>query len=79
MGEPRQHDRPGEEEQRGSDETATKPVAQPPGDDHRGQGAQADEEEGSTELRHGRIHLLLDVREENSPSSPEDAEGRKRG
>lgn len=47
MGEPRQHDRPGEEEQRRSDETATKPVTQPAGDDHRGQGPQADEEERS--------------------------------
>jgi hypothetical protein len=63
MGEPRQHDRPGEEEQRGGDETATKPVAQPAGDDHRGQGAQADEEERSPKLGHGRAHLLLYVRE----------------
>ena len=79
MGEPRQDNRHGEEEQRGGDETATKPVAQPPGDDHSGQGTQADEEERSTELGDGRVHLLLDVGEENSPGSPEDAEGRKRG
>jgi hypothetical protein len=79
MGEPRQHDRPGEKEQRGSDETAAKPVAHSAGGDHRGQGAQADEEKGRTELGHGRVHLLLDVGEENSPGSPEDAEGCKRG
>jgi hypothetical protein len=38
-----------------------------------------EEEKCSTEFGHRRVHLLLDVGEVNSPGSPEDAEGRKRG